>query len=160
MLISSATSCSNTRHLSPSSIFVSYSLVIFLLLFYFCLLHLRLRQNEVLLQLIAMRSHSRVAQYRLKHVRERTQERRLLVDLRARDLQNLQYELAHLDGQIARCLEFRSKDERIPLVPLDHFHALAPPEVAKRVTACFVWFLMHKLGFPVSFIQWQLCITL
>ena len=91
-------------------------------------------QNEVLLQVITMRSLSRVSQYRLKAVRERTQEERLRVDQRARDMQNLQYELSHLEGQIARCLEFRSKDERIPLVPLDTFYALAPPEVAKKVS--------------------------
>lgn len=94
-------------------------------------------QNEVLLQVMTMRSLSRLSQYRLKAVRERTQEERLRVDQRARDLQNLQYELSHLEGQISRCLEFRSKDERIPLVPLDTFYALAPPEVAKKVTERF-----------------------
>merc|ERR1712096_281722 len=46
--------------------------------------------------------------------------------------ENLQYELAHLDKEINKCYEFRSRHEDIVLVSEDNFYKEAPEEISRR----------------------------
>uniref|UniRef100_A0A8C3SPK7 THO complex 5 n=2 Tax=Chelydra serpentina TaxID=8475 RepID=A0A8C3SPK7_CHESE len=46
-------------------------------------------------------------------------------------LQNLLYEVMHLQKEITKCLEFKSKHEEIDLVSVDEFYKEAPSEISK-----------------------------
>ncbi|KAF4520125.1 hypothetical protein B566_EDAN010281, partial [Ephemera danica] len=47
-------------------------------------------------------------------------------------LQNLLYETMHLQKEVTKCLEFKSKDEEIELVPVDVFYKNAPASIARK----------------------------
>ena len=51
-------------------------------------------------------------------------------------LQNLLYEVMYLQKEINRCLEFRSKDEEIDLIPLKQFYDEAPLDITRPVSTC------------------------
>uniref|UniRef100_A0AAZ3QZ83 THO complex 5 n=1 Tax=Oncorhynchus tshawytscha TaxID=74940 RepID=A0AAZ3QZ83_ONCTS len=53
------------------------------------------------------------------------------VDVLHLQLQNLLYEVMHLQKEISKCLEFKSKHEEIDLVSVDEFYQEAPPEVSR-----------------------------
>ncbi|XP_037734374.1 THO complex subunit 5 homolog isoform X2 [Chelonia mydas] len=53
------------------------------------------------------------------------------VDAYHLQLQNLLYEVMHLQKEITKCLEFKSKHEEIDLVSVDEFYKEAPPEISK-----------------------------
>uniref|UniRef100_A0A2K6UF74 THO complex 5 n=1 Tax=Saimiri boliviensis boliviensis TaxID=39432 RepID=A0A2K6UF74_SAIBB len=46
-------------------------------------------------------------------------------------LRNLLYEVMHLQKEITKCLEFKSKHEEIDLVSLEEFYKEAPPDISK-----------------------------
>lgn len=74
---------------------------------------------------------NRLAHMRCKKARERTQEAKQKVDSLHLQLQNLLYEVMHLKKEITKCLEFKSKDEEIELVPEGEFFRDAPKEISK-----------------------------
>lgn len=74
---------------------------------------------------------NRLSHMRCKKSRERTQEAKQKVDGLHLQLQNLLYEVMHLKKEITKCLEFKSKDEEIELVPEDEFFQDAPKEISK-----------------------------
>ncbi|XP_074635104.1 THO complex subunit 5 homolog [Acropora palmata] len=74
---------------------------------------------------------NRLSHMRCKKSRERTQEAKQKVDGLHLQLQNLLYEVMHLKKEITKCLEFKSKDEEIELVPEDEFFRDAPKEISK-----------------------------
>jgi THO complex subunit 5 len=45
-------------------------------------------------------------------------------------LQNLRYEVLHLRKEVSRCINFRSADEGIDLVPLEEFYKEADPAIS------------------------------
>ena len=47
-------------------------------------------------------------------------------------LQNLRYEVMHLQKEVAKCLQFRSRDQDFDLVSIEEFYEKAPPEVSKK----------------------------
>jgi THO complex subunit 5 homolog len=49
-------------------------------------------------------------------------------------LQNLMYEVLHLQKEINKCHEFQSKDESIDLIDLDQFYSEAPQEISRPVS--------------------------
>ncbi|KFM05559.1 THO complex subunit 5, partial [Aptenodytes forsteri] len=53
------------------------------------------------------------------------------VDAYHLQLQNLLYEVMHLQKEITKCLEFKSKHEEIELVSLEEFYKEAPPEISR-----------------------------
>ncbi|CAB1322051.1 unnamed protein product [Coregonus sp. 'balchen'] len=53
------------------------------------------------------------------------------VDVLHLQLQNLLYEVMHLQKEISKCLEFKSKHEEIDLVSVDEFYQEAPPETSR-----------------------------
>ncbi|KAK6476592.1 THO complex subunit 5-like protein [Huso huso] len=53
------------------------------------------------------------------------------VDALHLQLQNLLYEVMHLQKEINKCLEFKSKHEEIELVSVEEFRRDAPPEISR-----------------------------
>uniref|UniRef100_A0A2K6URM9 THO complex 5 n=1 Tax=Saimiri boliviensis boliviensis TaxID=39432 RepID=A0A2K6URM9_SAIBB len=65
-------------------------------------------------------------------VRNGTSARRFArLDAYHLQLQNLLYEVMHLQKEITKCLEFKSKHEEIDLVSLEEFYKEAPPDISK-----------------------------
>ncbi|XP_064620584.1 THO complex subunit 5 homolog isoform X2 [Lineus longissimus] len=83
------------------------------------------------LQFIALRKLNRLSHLRCKKVRDATNEAKQKIDLYHLQLQNLLYEAMHLEKEITKCLEFKSKDEEIELVDVDTFYKEAPKEISK-----------------------------
>ncbi|XP_075889319.1 THO complex subunit 5 homolog [Nelusetta ayraudi] len=74
---------------------------------------------------------NRLAHMRLKRGRDQTHEAKQRVDVLHLQLQNLLYEVLHLQKEISKCLEFKSKHEEIDLVPEDEFYQEAPQDISK-----------------------------
>jgi THO complex subunit 5 len=83
------------------------------------------------LQFVSLKKLNRIAHFRSKKVKDSTSEAKLKVDQHHLKLQNLLYEVAHLEKEIGKCLQFRSKDEDVPLVPVEHFYREASADIAK-----------------------------
>jgi hypothetical protein len=49
-------------------------------------------------------------------------------------LQNLCYEVLHLRKEVSRCINFRSADENIRLVPVEEFYREADPDISQPDT--------------------------
>lgn len=49
-------------------------------------------------------------------------------------LQNLLYEADHLNKEVTKCLQFKSKDEEIELVDVEDFYKEAPAEISRPVS--------------------------
>uniref|UniRef100_A0A1A8SHA5 THO complex 5 n=1 Tax=Nothobranchius rachovii TaxID=451742 RepID=A0A1A8SHA5_9TELE len=74
---------------------------------------------------------NRLAHMRLKRGRDQTHEAKQRVDVLHLQLQNLLYEVMHLQKEISKCLEFKSKHEEIDLVSEEEFYQDAPPEISR-----------------------------
>ena len=66
--------------------------------------------------------------------REHTASSKQNVDAFNLQLQNLRYEVLHLRKEVSRCINFRSADEDIKLVPVEQFYQEADPDIAKPDT--------------------------
>ncbi|CAF0775143.1 unnamed protein product [Adineta steineri] len=76
-----------------------------------------------------LRSLNRNGRMRIQKARELTAEHRNRLDDQTLEQQNLLYELSHINREIARCEEFKSKDQQLELVSVEDFYANAPPEL-------------------------------
>uniref|UniRef100_A0A3P8TWX2 THO complex 5 n=1 Tax=Amphiprion percula TaxID=161767 RepID=A0A3P8TWX2_AMPPE len=74
---------------------------------------------------------NRLAHMRLKRGRDQTHEAKQRVDVLHLQLQNLLYEVMHLQKEISKCLEFKSKHEEIDLVSEGEFYQEAPQEISR-----------------------------
>lgn len=83
------------------------------------------------LQFVTLKKLNRIAHMRCKREREATNEAKQKIDQHHLQLQNLLYEVMHLQKEITKCLEFKSKDEDINLVPLEEFYSTAPSNISK-----------------------------
>ena len=61
--------------------------------------------------------------HRTKRIRENTAGVMQRVDKFHLQLQNLRYEVMHLEKEVTKCLQFRSADEDVQLVPVHEFNA-------------------------------------
>ncbi|NXH94028.1 THOC5 protein, partial [Pachycephala philippinensis] len=80
---------------------------------------------------MTLKKLNRLAHIRLKKGRDQTHEAKQKVDAYHLQLQNLLYEVMHLQKEITKCLEFKSKHEEIELVSLEEFYKEAPPEISR-----------------------------
>ncbi|XP_038619581.1 THO complex subunit 5 homolog isoform X1 [Tachyglossus aculeatus] len=80
---------------------------------------------------MTLKKLNRLAHIRLKKGRDQTHEAKQKVDAYHLQLQNLLYEVMHLQKEITKCLEFKSKHEEIELVSVDEFYKEAPPDISK-----------------------------
>ncbi|KAK2111641.1 THO complex subunit 5 [Saguinus oedipus] len=102
---------------------------------------------------MTLKKPNRLAHIRLKKERDQTHEAKQKVDAYHLQLQNLLYEVMHLQ-EITKCLEFKSKHEESDLISLE-FYKEAPPDISKaevtmgdphqQTLACLDWELeQHK----------------
>ena len=82
---------------------------------------------------LTMKKLNRLDKFRTKQSRETTQASRQRVDSFHLQLQNLLYEVLHLEKEVSKCLSFRSGDEDVNLVPVDEFYVKAPNDISKPV---------------------------
>ncbi|XP_006640358.1 THO complex subunit 5 homolog [Lepisosteus oculatus] len=80
---------------------------------------------------MTLKKLNRLAHMRLKKARDQTHEAKQRVDALHLQLQNLLYEVMHLQKEISKCLEFKSKHEEIELVSVEEFFKEAPQEISR-----------------------------
>lgn len=87
--------------------------------------------RQGLLLCASIKKLNRVANMRVNKARNMTHEEKNKIDEFHLELQNLLYEISHLQAETNKCLEFRSSDEGISLVDLEAFYKSAPVEVSR-----------------------------
>ncbi|VVC86666.1 unnamed protein product [Leptidea sinapis] len=92
---------------------------------------IKTKRIEASLQLVALKKLNRLEKVRTRTGREALHKEKQRVDSTHLLLQNLLYEADHLNKEVTKCLQFKSKDEEIELVPLEDFYKNAPPEVIR-----------------------------
>lgn len=75
---------------------------------------------------------NRLDKVRLRAGRDALQKEKFQVEKNKLQLQNLLYEADHLRKEVQHCLQFKSHDEEIDLVPLDDFYREAPADISRR----------------------------
>ncbi|KAH7957380.1 hypothetical protein HPB52_018339 [Rhipicephalus sanguineus] len=91
---------------------------------------------ETSLLFLGLKKINRLDKHRLKAAKDAVNEKKQKVDNFHLQLQNLTYEVMHLQKEVTKCMEFRSRDEEIDLVPVEEFRREAPAEVLKKVREC------------------------
>ncbi|XP_020328626.1 THO complex subunit 5 homolog [Oncorhynchus mykiss] len=89
------------------------------------------KRMQSCIHFMSLKKLNRLAHMRLKRGRDQTHEGKQRVDVLHLQLQNLLYEVMHLQKEISKCLEFKSKHEEIDLVSVDEFYQEAPPEISR-----------------------------
>ena len=87
--------------------------------------------SEACLLFVMLRKLNRLEKLRLKQSREELHRVKGQVDSQHLQLQNLLYEVRHLQKEVNKCLQFKSQDEDIDLVPIEEFLKDAPASVKK-----------------------------
>ncbi|XP_037502947.2 THO complex subunit 5 homolog, partial [Rhipicephalus sanguineus] len=87
---------------------------------------------ETSLLFLGLKKINRLDKHRLKAAKDAVNEKKQKVDNFHLQLQNLTYEVMHLQKEVTKCMEFRSRDEEIDLVPVEEFRREAPAEVLKK----------------------------
>ncbi len=75
--------------------------------------------TQASLHVLTLKKLNRLDKMRLKASRNLTNEAKLNVDALHLQLQNLLYEVMHLQKEINKCQQFKSKDEEIDLIPVE-----------------------------------------
>lgn len=89
------------------------------------------RRMQGCITFMNLKKLNRLAHMRLKRGRDQTHEAKQKVDVLHLQLQNLLYEVMHLQKEISKCLEFKSKHEEIDLVSEDVFYKEAPTDISR-----------------------------
>ncbi|XP_006008517.1 THO complex subunit 5 homolog isoform X1 [Latimeria chalumnae] len=89
------------------------------------------RRVQSCIHFMTLKKLNRLAHIRLKKGRDQTHEAKQKVDALHLQLQNLLYEVMHLQKEITKCLEFKSKHEEVDLVSVEEFYRDSPPEISK-----------------------------
>ena len=88
---------------------------------------------EFSMHFLTLKKLNRLDKLRTKNCRETTGSSRQRVDSFHLQLQNLLYEVLHLEKEVSKCLHFKSGDENITLIPVDEFYVKAPIDISKPV---------------------------
>ena len=91
------------------------------------------KRIEASLLFVTLKKLNRIDKLRLKKARDTTHDAKQRVDTFHLQLENLLYEVFHLKKEVDKCLEFKSKDEDIELVPVEEFYHEAPTSISKMV---------------------------
>ncbi|KAM6965734.1 THO complex subunit 5 homolog [Aplochiton taeniatus] len=89
------------------------------------------KRMQSCIHFMSLKKFNRLAHMRLKRGRDQTHEAKQRVDVLHLQLQNLLYEVMHLQKEISKCLEFKSKHEEIDLVSVEEFYQEAPKEITR-----------------------------
>lgn len=84
--------------------------------------------------MVALKKLNRLEKVRTRAGREALHKEKQRVDSTHLLLQNLLYEADHLNKEVTKCLQFKSKDEEIELVPLNDFYNNAPADISRAVS--------------------------
>ncbi|XP_025089480.1 THO complex subunit 5 homolog B-like isoform X2 [Pomacea canaliculata] len=95
---------------------------------------LEAKKIDVSLQFVMLKKLNRLAHFRCRRAREATNEAKQQIEKYHLQLQNLLYETMHLQKEITKCLEFKSKDEEVELVTVDEFYRDAPERISRPIT--------------------------
>merc|ERR1719499_1785620 len=87
-----------------------------------------------MLSALTLKKLNRLDKLRTRTSREATAAGKGKVDALHLQLQNLLYEVLHLQKEVTKCQQFKSKDEEVDPIPVEEFYALAPEEISKRET--------------------------
>ncbi|XP_068085628.1 THO complex subunit 5 homolog [Anabrus simplex] len=90
------------------------------------------KRIEVSLLFVVLKKLNRLEKFRTKASRDTLNRVKQQVDSYHLQLQNLLYEILHLKKEVTKCLQFKSKDEEIELVPEEEFFKNAPPHVSRE----------------------------
>ncbi|XP_054853008.1 THO complex subunit 5 homolog isoform X1 [Eublepharis macularius] len=96
-----------------------------------CAAEIEERRIQSCVHFMTLKKLNRLAHIRLKKGRDQTHEAKQKVDAYHLQLQNLLYEVMHLQKEITKCLEFKSKHEEIELVSVEEFYKEAPAEISR-----------------------------
>ncbi|XP_060803113.1 THO complex subunit 5 homolog [Amyelois transitella] len=109
------------------------------------------KRIEASLNLVALKKLNRLEKVRTRAGRDTLHKEKQRVDSTHLLLQNLLYEADHLNKEVTKCLQFKSKDEEIELVPVEDFYRDAPAEIARpEITKTD----LHQL--QLSRLEWEL----
>ncbi|CAH2096107.1 unnamed protein product [Euphydryas editha] len=89
------------------------------------------KRIEASLHLVALKKLNRLEKVRTRAGRDALHKEKQRVDSTHLLLQNLLYEADHLNKEVTKCLQFKSKDEEIELIPLEDFYKDAPTEISR-----------------------------
>ncbi|XP_072949391.1 THO complex subunit 5 homolog [Epargyreus clarus] len=89
------------------------------------------KRVEASLLLVALKKLNRLEKVRTRAGRDALHKEKQRVDSTHLLLQNLLYEADHLNKEVTKCLQFKSKDEEIELVPVEDFYKDAPADVSR-----------------------------
>lgn len=103
------------------------------------------KRIEASLNLVALKKLNRLEKVRTRAGRDALHKEKQRVDSTHLLLQNLLYEADHLNKEVTKCLQFKSKDEEIELVPLDDFYKDAPPEISRPVSYLYYVYLWNTM---------------
>ncbi|KAG8178815.1 hypothetical protein JTE90_015368 [Oedothorax gibbosus] len=92
-----------------------------------CLQH----RTHICMLFVALKKLNRLDKHQWKKSRDAVNEIKQKVDALHLHYQNLLYEATHLQKEVTKCLEFRSKDEEIELVTIEEFYRDAPESISK-----------------------------
>lgn len=84
-----------------------------------------------------MKKLNRLEKVRTRAGRDTLHKEKQCVDSTHLLLQNLLYEADHLNKEVVKCLQFKSKDEEIELVTLEEFYESAPAEISRPVSITY-----------------------
>ncbi|XP_041347683.1 THO complex subunit 5 homolog A-like isoform X2 [Gigantopelta aegis] len=89
------------------------------------------KRIDASLQFVVLKKLNRLSHFRCRKMREATSEAKQRIDQYHLQLQNLLYEAMHLQKEITKCLEFKSKDEEIELIDVEEFYKEAPVDISR-----------------------------
>ncbi|XP_014367181.2 THO complex subunit 5 homolog [Papilio machaon] len=89
------------------------------------------KRVEASLLLVALKKLNRLEKVRTRSGRDALNKEKQRVDSTHLLLQNLLYEADHLNKEVTKCLQFKSKDEEIELVSLEDFYKEAPEDISR-----------------------------
>ncbi|XP_075264045.1 THO complex subunit 5 homolog A-like [Convolutriloba macropyga] len=86
-------------------------------------------RSEACVLVTLMRRLNRYGQIKCKLLRENSTAAKEKVDEKYLQLMNVQYEISHLKKEIQKCLNFKSRDEEIELIPVEELKEKADSEI-------------------------------
>lgn len=89
------------------------------------------RRIEGSLLFVTLKKLNRLEKLRVKRCRDRTNAAKQNVDKFNLQLQNLLYEVLHLKKEVTKCINYKSADEAIDMIPEQDFYKEAPEETTR-----------------------------
>jgi len=80
---------------------------------------------------VTLKKLNRLEKLRVKRCRDRTNAAKQNVDKFNLQLQNLLYEVLHLKKEVTKCINYKSADEAIDMIPEQDFYKEAPEETTR-----------------------------